>query len=129
MSEIRMTPMEYKALTTYDRAEADNFQREMDEGGFTCYGINASRTSTFVSMQYKRVMPRDANGFSDSKVHRDDEVNVLKVCAKFTDTGEWEACLAYENVMHYLLNREWITDLGKITEAGRAALATQEVPA
>jgi hypothetical protein len=119
--------MEYRAFTGYDQEAAREFQREMDSGGFECYGINAGRTSTFVSMQYKREFPRDANGFTDSDVHRADEVKALKHCLTLSETGVWGDFTAYKDVMFFLYDRGWVEEDCRITESGRAALASQEV--
>lgn len=123
-----LAPMEYRGFTSYDTGEVSKFQREMDEGGWECYGINASRTSTFVSMQYKRECLLDASGFTANEKFRKDEINALQLCVDFVDTGIWGDCTAYENVLYFMHNRGWITDDCKITEAGRVALASQEVP-
>lgn len=118
--------MDYKSISSYNQAEVANFQREMEEGGWKMYQINASRTNSFVSIAYKRQMPRDTNGFTDDKELREGEVDALRAVIALTDTGVEEKFNAYKDVIAILLNRGWMTADYCITEAGRIAYASQE---
>lgn len=59
---------------------------------------------------------------SDDKMKRSDQIRQLQVCAKYTDTGEWEGLFTYPNCGPDLVRTGLATEDKKITTAGRAAL-------
>lgn len=128
-----LSPMEYQSFSTYDKQDMRDWQRRMESDGWGLYQIEASRTSSYVSVAYKRRMARDANGFTDSDLHRGDEVNALEMIRQHDDgekTGA-QSMFAYPGIFNVLYDREWIdwveeTQKFKLSEAGRTALASQK---
>jgi len=51
-----------------------------------------------------------------------DQIHLLEICAKFTDTGEWEGTFTYPNAGYDLVQQGLVTEDKKITIAGRAVL-------
>jgi hypothetical protein len=127
VTEKKFSQMEYRSFTGYDRQGAMAFVREAEAEGFDLYDINMSRTSSFTSLALKRRMPLDANGFTDADSERADETQALKAHLHLELTGEFVTFKAYNDVQYYLHQRGWIKDEGGITEAGKIALASQEV--
>jgi hypothetical protein len=58
----------------------------------------------------------------DQKLKRADQIKLLKIVAKHTDTGEWEGAFTYPNCGWDLVQMGLATEDKKITPAGRAAL-------
>lgn len=127
MTEKKLSPPEYRSFTGYDRQGAMAFMREAEAEGFELYDINMSRTNSFTSLALKRRMPLDANGFTDADSERTDEIQALKAHLHLDLTGEFAKFTAYNDVQYYLHQRGWIKEAGGITEAGKIALASQEV--
>lgn len=130
----RLSPYEYESLTTYSDSDARDFQNRMDREGWDLYQINSNRSGHFfMSIAYKREIPRDENGFTTSMPktelnYYDDEVVVLEFCKKVSEIGFDAAraegpCMAYNGCAHFLYNREWIEEDMSITVKGRIALA------
>jgi hypothetical protein len=128
----RMSPYEYESLTTYSDSDARDFQHRMDREGWDLYQINSNRSGHFfMSIAYKREMPRDENGFTiqvKDESYYEDEVTTLEFCKKVAEIGFDAAraegpCMAYQGCAHFLFNREWIEEDMKITTKGRIALA------
>ena len=61
-------------------------------------------------------MPKSEN------LKRNDQISLLEICAKFTDTGEWEGAFTYPNCGYDLVQRDLVTEDKKITNAGRVVL-------
>lgn len=55
-------------------------------------------------------------------VKRNDQINMLKACADFTETGEWPGLFSYPNCGWDLVQSGLATEDKQITTAGRAAL-------
>lgn len=53
---------------------------------------------------------------------RNDQICLLEVCAKFTETGKWEGLFSYPNCGYDLVQQGFVTEDKKITQAGKAAL-------
>lgn len=53
---------------------------------------------------------------------RADQISLLEICAKFTDTGEWEGTFTYPNCGYDLMQQGLVTNDKKITNAGKVAL-------
>lgn len=128
----QLSPWEYESLSTYSDSDARDFQRRMDREGWELYQINSNRSGHFfMSVAYKREMPRDENGFTiqvKGECYYEDEVAVLEFCKKVSEVGFDAAqaegpCMAYRGCAHFMFNREWIEEDMKITTKGRIALA------
>ena len=57
-----------------------------------------------------------------NKLKQNDQIRLLEVCNKFTDTKDWEGIFTYPNCGHDLLLQGLVAKDGKITNAGKAAL-------
>ena len=55
-------------------------------------------------------------------IKRNDQIRLLEIVAKFTDTGEWGGTFTYPNCGWDLVKQGLATESKKITEAGRIAL-------
>ena len=59
---------------------------------------------------------------NDDKLKQSDQLALLKTCAKFTETGEWDGKFVYPNCGWDLVLQGLVTEDKKITEAGKAVL-------
>lgn len=53
---------------------------------------------------------------------KSDQIEMLKTCRTFTDTGEWKGLFTYPNCGWDLVQSGLVTEDKKITTAGRSAL-------
>lgn len=58
----------------------------------------------------------------DESLKRDDQIKLLELVAKYTDTGEWSGTFTYPNCGWDLVQMGLASEDKKITTAGRAAL-------
>jgi hypothetical protein len=69
-----------------------------------------------------RTVTAAPSAFSDDGLQAADEARMLSAYAHHADTGEWKGLFSYPGCARVLFTRGWLSDDGKITEAGRAAL-------
>jgi hypothetical protein len=70
------------------------------------------------------VASKDGLGDNDrgANLKRSDQIKLLKICEKYTDTGEQQGTFTYPNCGWDLVQMGLATENTKITVAGRAAL-------
>lgn len=58
----------------------------------------------------------------NNNIKRNDQINLLKICREFTDTGQWSGSFTYPDCGPDLVRQGLATEGRQITTAGRAAL-------
>ena len=85
--------------------------------GFAIYGGICFLGGMFYGA--KRQKQWDGQAMS---IKKSDQIEMLKTCRTFTDTGEWKGMFSYPGCGWDLVKSGLVTEDKKITVAGRAAL-------